>query len=223
MSLEEKVADPKNKGFLRKALKIGLYAGIGAAAGALSYGLVGISGPLTGFAFSAGSTVLNALGKNPDKKSRGLEGIVKDFTVGSLTGIVGVGMYDWAAALFPTPGIERAVAGVVIGNPIFSAAYMLNDYIVKNDFNPSGIGRHFRDNYWPVLRDSTIWLGLPVALTINGYGIPATIAGLDLRGYPTIVAADSVFKVVAGLAESRVSSKSHYGYSVPKMQYAGVH
>lgn len=221
MSLEDKVAS--HKGFLRKALKIGLYAGIGIAAGALSYGLVGISGPLTGAAFSAGSAVLNALGKNPDKKSRGLEGIVKDFTIGSLTGIVGVGLYDWAAYLFPTPGIERAVAGVVIGNPLFSAAYMASDYIIKNDFNPSGIGKHFKQNFWPVLRDSTIWLGLPVALTINGYGIPATIGGLDLRGYPTIVVADSIFRIVAGLAESRVSGKSHNGYSVPKMQYAGAH
>ena len=223
MSLEEKVTDSKNKGFLRKALKIGLYTGIGMATGALIYGLVGISGPLTGIAFSAGSAVLNALGKNPDKKSRGLEGIVKDFTIGSLTGIVGVGLYGWAAYLFPMPGIGRAVAGVVVGNPIFSAAYMASDYIVKNDFNPSGIGRHFRDNYWPILRDSTLWLGLPVALTVNGYGIPATVGGLDLRGYPTIVAADSVFRVVAGLAESRASNKSQYGYSVPKMQYAGAH
>mgnify|MGYP001599365180 CR=1 FL=1 len=223
MSLEDKVASSKNKGFLRKALKIGLYAGIGAAAGALSYGLVGISGPLTGIAFSAGSAVLNALGKNPDKKSRGLEGIVKDFTVGSLTGIAGVWGYDLAASLFPVPGIERALFGVAVGNPLFSAAYMANDYIIKNDFNPSGIGKHFKDNFWPVLRDSTIWLGLPVALTINGYGIPATVGGLDLRGYPTIVAADSLFRIVAGLAESKTSAKSHSGYYVPKMQYAGAH
>src|SRR3989338_8768853 len=130
MSLEEKVADPKSRGFLRKALKIGLYAGIGAAAGALSYGLVGISGPLTGLAFSAGSAVLNALGKNPDKKSRGLEGIVKDFTVGSLTGIAGVWGYDLAASLFSVPGIERALFCVGIGNPLFGATYMASDYIV---------------------------------------------------------------------------------------------
>ena len=73
------------------------------------------------------------------------------------------------------------------------------------------------------MRDSTIWLGLPVALTINGYGIPATVGGLDLRGYPTIVAADSLFRIVAGLAESKTSAKSHSGYSVPNMQYAGAH
>lgn len=220
MSLEEKVADPKNKGFLRKALKIGLYAGIGIATGALSYGLVGISGPLTGAAFSAGSAVLNALGKNPDKKSRGLEGLVKDFTIGSLTGIAGVWGYDLAASYFPTPGIERALFGVAVGNPLFSAAYLGSDYLIKNDFNPSGIGNHIKKNFWPVLRDSIIWLGLPVALTINGYGIPATVGGFDLRGYPTIVVADSLFRIVAGLAESKNTAKS---YSVPKMQYAGAH
>ncbi|MBI2655858.1 hypothetical protein HYX06_05560 [Candidatus Woesearchaeota archaeon] len=223
MSLEEKVADHKNRGFLRKALKIGLYAGIGAAAGALSYGLVGISGPLTGIAFSAGSAVLNALGKNPDKKSRGLEGIVKDFTVGSLTGIAGVWGYDLAASLFPVPGIGRALFGLAVANSVFDAAYLVSDYIIKNDFNPRGIGRHVKDNFWPLFRDSTIWLGLPVALTINGYGIPATIGGLDLRGYPTILAADAAFRVVAGLAESKASGKSHYGYSVPNIQYAGAH
>src|SRR3989344_7164783 len=145
MSLEEKVADPKNKGFLRKALKIGLYAGIGAAAGALSYGLVGISGPLTGFAFSAGSAVLNAIGKNPDKKSRGLEGILKDFTVGSLTGIAGVWSYQAAASYFPVPGIGRALFGLAVANPIFDATYLTTDYIIKNDFNAKGIGKYVQE------------------------------------------------------------------------------
>ena len=222
MSLEEKVADKKNKGFFRKALKLGFYTAVAAASGGLSYGLVGISGPLTGAAFSAGSAVLNALGKNPDKKSRGLEGLLKDFSVGSLTGIAGVWGYNLAASYFPTSGIERALFGIGVANPLFTGAYLTSDYIIKNDFNPNGLVKHFKENFWPVLRDSTLWLGLPVALTINGYGIPATVAGLDLRGYPTIVAADSLFRVVAGLAESKVSGKSHSGY-MPAMSYAGAH
>jgi hypothetical protein len=221
MSLEDKIEDPKNKGFLRKAMRLGAYTAFAAASAALSYGLVGISGPLTGLAFSAGSAVLNALGKNPDKKSRGLEGIVKDFAVGSITGIAGVWGYEWAASMFPTPGISRALFGLAVANPIFDATYLTTDYIIKNDFNTKGIGKYVQDNFWPVFRDSTIWLGLPVALTINGYGIPATVGGVDLRGYPTILAADAAFRVVAGLAESKVSKQ--HGYRVPAMQYAGAH
>jgi hypothetical protein len=221
MSLDDKVASPKNKGFFRKAMKLGMYTAVGAAAGALSFGLVGISGPLTGLAFSAGSAVLNAFGKNPDKKSRGLEGIVKDFAVGSITGIAGVWGYEWAASMFPTPGIERALFGLAVANPIFDATYLASDYIIKNDFNPKGIGKYVQDNFWPVFRDSTIWLGLPVALTINGYGIPATVGGVNLRGYPTILAADAAFRVVAGLAESKVAKQQ--SYHMPAMQYAGAH
>ena len=219
MSLDDKVADKKNKGFFKKALKIGLYTAAAAASGGLSYGLVGISGPLTGAAFAAGSAVLNALGKNPDKKSKRLEGMLKDFTIGFLTGIVGVGGYNLAASYFPTPGIGRALFGLGVANPLFTGTYLASDYIIKNDFNPAGIGKHFKENFWPVVRDATLWLGLPVALTINGYGIPATVGGLNLRGYPTIVAADAAFRVVAGIAESKVSSKS-YGYQRPSMSYA---
>src|SRR3989338_10430254 len=143
MSIDDRVADKKNGGFFRKALKIGLYGGLAAATGGLSYGLVGISGPLTGSAFSAGSAILNALGKNPDKKSRGLEGLLKDFSVGSLTGIAGVWGYDLAASYFPTPGIGRALFGLGVANPIFDTAYLATDYIIKNDFNPVGVGKHF--------------------------------------------------------------------------------
>ena len=223
MSLEDKVANKKNSGLFKKALKLGFYTAVAAASGGLSYGLVGISGPLTGAAFSAGSAVLNALGKNPNKKSRGLEGLLKDFSVGSLTGIAGVWGYDLAASYFPTPGIGRALFGLGIANPLFDAAYLTSDYIIKNDFNPTGLGKYVQDNFWPVFRDSTLWLGLPVALTINGYGIPATVGGLDLRGYPTIVGADAAFRVVAGLAESKVSNKGHSGYGMPAMSYAGAH
>lgn len=223
MSLDDKVADKKNGGFIKKALKLGFYTAFAAASGGLSYGLVGIAGPLTGAAFTAGSAVLNAFGKNPDKKSKGLEGLLKDFSIGSLTGIAGVWGYQAAASYFPTPGIGRALFGLAIANPVFDATYLAADYTIKNDFNTKGIGKYIQENFWPVFRDSTIWLGLPVALTINGYGIPATIGGLNLRGYPTIVGADAAFRVVAGLAESKVSSKSHSGYQMPAMSYAGAH
>ena len=222
MSLEDKLNGKSSKGFMRKALKVGFNLAVAAASTALSYGLVGISGPLTGVAFAAGSAALNVMGKNPDKKSRGLEGLIKDFSVGSLTGIVGVWGYDYATSLFPTPGIARALFGVGVANPAFTATYMGTDYTIKNDFNPSGLGKHFRENFWPVLRDGTLLLGLPVALTINGYGIPVTVGGLDLRGYPTIVAADSAFRVVAGIAESKVSGKGYSDYHMPAMSYAGV-
>ncbi|HLC61142.1 MAG TPA: hypothetical protein VJJ52_06980 [Candidatus Nanoarchaeia archaeon] len=220
MSIDDRVADKKNGGFFRKALKIGLYGGLAAATGGLSYGLVGISGPLTGAAFSAGSAILNALGKNPDKKSRGLEGLLKDFSVGSLTGIAGVWGYEAAASYFPTPGIERALFGLAVANPIFDATYLASDYVIKNDFNTKGIGKYIQDNFWPVFRDSTLWLGLPVALTINGYGIPATVGGLNLRGYPTIVGADAAFRVVAGLAESKAAGKSPSYNAIPAASYA---
>lgn len=221
MSLDDKVADKKN-GFFRKAAKIGMYTGLAAATGGLSYGLVGVAGPLTGAAFAAGSAILNALGKNPDKKAKGLEGLLKDFSVGSLTGIAGVWGYDLAASYFPTPGIGRALFGLAVANPIFDATYLAADYTIKNGLNPKGIGKYMQDNFWPVFRDSTIWLGLPVALTINGYGIPATVGGLDLRGYPTIVGADAAFRVVAGLAESK-AAKQHSGYGMPAASYAGAH
>ena len=189
----------KKKGKLRKVGSLLFHSAVAVDSTALSYSLVGISGPLTGVAFAAGSAILNAMGKNPDKKSKGLEGLIKDFSVGSLTGIAGVWGYDLAAAYFPAPGIARALFGLAVANPIFDTAYLTTDYIIKNDFNPKGIGKYVQDNFWPVFRDSTIWLGLPVALTINGYGIPATIGGVNLRGYPTILAADAAFRVVAGL------------------------
>ncbi|HLC62424.1 MAG TPA: hypothetical protein VJI52_05405 [Candidatus Nanoarchaeia archaeon] len=222
MSLEAKVGDKESNGFLKKALKLGFYTAVATASGGLSYGLVGFSGPLTGIAFGAGTAILNAIGKNPDKKSRGLEGLLKDFSVGSLTGIAGVWSYQAAASYFPVPGIGRALFGLAVANPIFDATYLTTDYIIKNDFNAKGIGKYVQENFWPVFRDSTIWLGLPVALTINGYGIPATVGGLDLRGYPTIVGADAAFRVVAGVAESKVS-KERSGYQTPSMSYAGAH
>ena len=213
MSLEDEVNNRGGKKFIKKALKAGFNLAVAAASGIFSYGVVGISGPLTGIAFAVGSAVLNAIGKNPDKKSKGIEGLIKDFSVGSLTGIVGVWGYDLASAYFPTPGIARAVAGVVALNPIFTGAYMGIDYIVKNNFNPSGIINHFSRNYLPVLKNSTLWLGLPVALTINGYGIPATISGLDLRGYPSIVVADMFYRIVAGTAQLRTTASSFQNYS----------
>ena len=220
MSIDDKVADKKNNGFLKKALKLGFYTAVAAASGGLSYGLVGISGPLTGAAFTAGSAVLNAIGKNPDKKSRGIEGLIKDFTVGSLTGIAGVWGYDLAASYFPTPGLARALFGVGVANPLFTGAYMASDYIIKNDFNPIGIGKHFKENFWPVLKDVTLWLGLPVAATINGYGIPTTVAGLDLRGYPSIVIADSFYKIRTGLTQSKLAGSSNSYSMTPAMSHA---
>ena len=216
MSLDDKVGGKENKKFFRKALKLGFNIAVAGASAALSYGLVGISGPLTGAAFSAGSAILNAMGKNPDKKSRGLEGLIKDFAVGSLTGIVGVKGYDLAASYFPTAGLARAAFGIGVANPVFTGTYMATDYLVKNNFNPIGIGKYFRENFFPVLRDSTLWLGLPVALTINGYGIPATVGGLNLRGYPTILFADSMYRVRAGITQSKIaghSDNSNYNLS----------
>ena len=208
MSLEDEVNNKGSKKFIKKALKAGFNLAVAAASGIISYGFVGISGPLTGFAFAAGSAVLNAMGKNPDKKSKGIEGLIKDFSVGSLTGIVGVWGYDLATAYFPTPGIARALFGISVANPTFTAAYMANNYIIKNDFNPSGIGKYFNENYLPVLKNITLWLGLPVALTINGYGIPAEVRGFDLRGYPSIIAADSIYRVVAGVAQKKIAQAS---------------
>ena len=209
-TLEDKVNSEESKGFMKKALKLAWNVGIAAASSVFSYGLVGISGPLTGVAFAAGSAILNAMGKNPDKKSKGLNGLIKDFSVGSLTGIIGVWGYDLAAQYFPTPGIARALFGVSVVNPVFTASYMANDYIIKNNFNPTGIGKYFRDNYWPILKDVTLWLGLPVAITINGYGIPATLGGLDMRGYPTILVADSFYRIRTGLTQSKIGASNPY-------------
>jgi len=208
-TLEEKVESKKSKSFVKKALKFGWNVGVAAASATLSYSLVGISGPLTGIAFAAGSAILNTMKKNPDKKSRGLEGLINDFSAGSLAGIAGVYGYDLAAQYFQ-PGIARALFGIGVANPTFTASYMASDYIIKNDFNPIGIGKYFKDNYWPVLKDTTLWLGLPVAATINGMGIPATLNGLDLRGYPTILFADIFYRMRTGLTQSKIAANSSY-------------
>jgi hypothetical protein len=208
--LEEKV-EKESKGLFARSLKRTLALGVAVGAGALSYGLVGIGAPLTGAAFAIGSKLLGTLSKNPDPKSKGLEGLLKDFAVGSLAGIVGVAGYDLASYLFPEPGIARALFGLGVANPTFTAAYMAADYTIKNDLNTSGIGKHFRENFWPVMKDITLYMGLPVALTINGYGIPATVGGLDLRGYPSILPVDIAYRVVAGLSQQ----KNTAGHAVP--------
>jgi len=175
-----------------KALYNGFYTALAGASTYISYGFVGMYGALTGFAFSAGRLIINKIKRVKTKYSD----IVKEYIIGVIAGSVGAKLYEYAGYIsnIDLKGkIIRGLAGITVANPIFTGAYVGADHIIKNDFNPIGIGNKFKNNYWPILKDITKWLGIPVALTINGY----------LGGYPGIVAMDTGYRVIAEYAKKK--------------------
>lgn len=177
-----------------KALYNGFYTALAGASTYLSYGFVGINGALTGIAFGAGRYIINKIKKIKTK----YVDLVKEYIIGVMAGSVGAKLYETAGKYIPNIDLKgkiiRGLAGIGIANPIFTAAYVGSDHIIKNDFNPKGIGDKFKSNYGPILRDITKWLGIPVGLTINGY----------LGGYPGIVAMDTGYRVIAKYAKKKV-------------------
>lgn len=192
MSIDD-VVQKEETGLLKKigkALYNGFYTALAVASSYISYGLVGINGILSGLAFTAGTYIVNKFKKVKTKYAD----IIKEYIIGTVVGSVGSKLYDAAAKYIPNVALKgkilRGVAGVAVANPIFTGAYVATDHLVKKDFNPFGMVDRFKSDYWPVLKDTTKWLGLGVALTINGY----------LGGYPGIIAMDTGYRVIAGTA-----------------------
>jgi len=159
------------------------------AATLYGYAAVGINAPLTGLAFVAGKSILSLFKK---KKTSAVD-LMDEMTVGSLVGIVGSKIFEYAGKLIPNPTFAkkalRAAAGLIIGNPIFVGAYLTTEYFVKHPLDIRGNIRHVKDNLWRMNKETIKYLGIPVALTINGY----------LGGYPGLVAADVGYRTVFGL------------------------
>lgn len=174
-----------------KTLKNGFYTALAGASTYLSYGLVGINGALTGLAFTVGRYIINKIKK---VKTKYID-LVKEYIVGIVAGSISVKLFDVGKTYIPNIDLKgkilRGLYGAGIVNPIFTGAFLGTEHIVKNDFNLKGIGKNFKTNYWPITRDVTKWLGIPVGLTINGY----------LGGYPGLVGMDTGYRVIAEYAK----------------------
>ena len=188
---EEKEMEKRKPGLLSGILHSGLALG----ATYLSYGLVGFGGPLTGLGFAGGSALLNLMGKKQDKKSKGVVGVIRDYSIGSLMGILGVGMWSAAATYMPDPWV-RGIVGGIFGNAIWSTAYIGTNHIYKH--GPAGLVNAYKKDWSELTKKSIFWMGIPVGLTMNGY----------LGGYPGIVGVDVGFRAIAGLVSGRQSAKA---------------
>lgn len=207
--LEKKVANaPKQKE--KSSLFSYLTHGTAATASTLfSYGIVGINGPLTGAAFVLGKSILSLF----RKAKTSLVDLMDEMTTGSLLGIVGSKLYEYAAKLIPNPTlltkIYRAAATLIVGNPIFVGSYLALAHFVRHPFDMAGTYRNVRDNLWKMNKETIKYLGIPVAMTVNGYW----------GGYPGIVAADAGYRIVFGLKGDK--SKEPAKYAQPA--YGGAH
>ncbi|MFH1409016.1 MAG: hypothetical protein ABIH34_03860 [Nanoarchaeota archaeon] len=190
-----------------RAVSHGKALGFAGGATLLSYALVGIGGPMTGIGFGVGATVLNLFNKAEDDKSTGVGGIIKDYTIGSLMGILGVGSFQAAAAYLADP-IVRGVAGATVSNIIWSTAYVGADYLVK--YGLDGLSDAYQKHWWPITKSTLLWLGLPVGLTINGY----------LGGYPGMIGIDSSFRVIGGVVKGSAEQNTPQYSSSPGTQSA---
>lgn len=200
--LEKKVDEtPRNSE--HKGTSFFSYVTHGAATAAstvVSYGLVGINGPLTGLAFVAGKGILSLF----KKAKTSLVDLMDEMTTGSLLGIVGSKLYEYAAKLIPNPTFAtkafRAAATLVVGNPIFVGSYLALAHFVRHPFDIAGTYRNVRDNLWKMNKETIKYLGIPVALTVNGYW----------GGYPGIVAADAGYRIVFGLKGEKPKETANY-------------
>jgi len=188
---EEKEMEERKPGLLSGILHSGLALG----ATYLSYGLVGFGGPLTGLGFAGGSVLLNLMGKNKDKKSKGVVGMIRDYGIGSLMGILGVGMWDAAAVYMPNPWV-RGVVGGTLGNVVWSTAYIGTNHLYKH--GPTGLAEAYKKDWSELTKKTILWMGIPVGLTMNGY----------LGGYPGIVGVDVGFRTLAGIVTGKESAKA---------------
>jgi len=188
---EAKEMEERNPGLLSGIFHSGLALG----ATYLSYGLVGFGGPLTGLGFAAGSAILNLMGKSEDKKSKGAVGVIRDYSIGSLMGILGVGMWSAAATYMPNPWV-RGIVGGTLGNVVWSTAYIGTNHIYKH--GPAGLVDTYKKDWDELTKKTVLWMGIPVGLTMNGY----------LGGYPGIVGVDVGFRALAGLVTGKESTKT---------------
>jgi len=115
------------------------------------------------------------------KPAIGTTGIIRDYTAGTLAGIVGKGIYNWAELAIPNVDlagkIYRGLAGVIPGGLLFTGAYLGADKLIKH--GPIKMWSEVGKNYWKTFRDTTLYLGWLVGLTINGYiiGAPTSLVG----------------------------------------------
>ncbi|NQV08539.1 hypothetical protein HQ529_01655 [Candidatus Woesearchaeota archaeon] len=213
--LEKKVVDaPQEKS---TSLFSYLLHGTAAAASTVySYAAVGINGPLTGVAFVVGRGILSLF----KKTKTSLVNLMDEMTVGSLVGIVGSKLYEYYAKLIPNPTFAtkalRGAAAVIIGNPIFVSVYLSTEYFVKHPFDLAGNFKHVKDNLWKMNKETIKYLGIPVAMTVNGYW----------GGYPGIVAADAGYRVVFGLKGKKEPNEEkkpapNYQPTTPTPAYGG--
>src|SRR3989344_5037850 len=149
-SLEEKVEDKESNRFIRKAGKLLWKTGMAAATTALSMATVGTLGVLVGGAFAAGGMMANlARGKSLyDAVSSGL-------TTYSAVNAVIYPMVWLGNATFPfipnadlTGKIMRGLYASTIYNAAFVGLYKGAGHLVDNYFNPKGIAKTIKTNFF---------------------------------------------------------------------------
>lgn len=189
-SLEEKVKEETKKPGLANLI---FHSGLASAATAASYLAVGINGPLTAAAFAGGKIILNTI----KKKKHSLTELMQEVSVGSILGAFGSYTYTLADKFIPNIDLAgklyRAAANILVGNPLFTGLYLHVDSLVKNGPSLSKAYNNFKENFWETLKSTTLWLGVPLGLTVNGY----------MGGYPGIVACDAGYRIVAGDPEPK--------------------
>ncbi len=186
-SLEEIVGNESAENSSRPARlpysRLGLSAGIGLALG-------GMNALFSGLAFSLGSYAVDRFKK---KKKAPLRNYSFDFSVGSAMGGMGSSIYRAINRAVEGASLEaflgRAALAVGPGNWAFTFLYHVTDSIVKRGTRLyQSLWKRLSRNYISDVKETTKWLGVPLALTVNGY----------LGGYPGIIAADSAYRYVVG-------------------------
>lgn len=158
MTLENKVEDKESKGFMRKALKLGYKLAVAGATTLLSTSLIGTTGVVAAGAFVVGSAIGGLV------KRKSLYDIIdKSLSLYSTLNVV-ISPAIWLGDL-TFPLIEnlvyyaapnqtllaraaQALYSITAYNAAFVTMFKGTEHLIDNYFNPSGMIKAIKDNFY---------------------------------------------------------------------------
>ena len=174
---------------MKKALKLGFNLAVAGATTALSISLVGNLGILVGGAFAGGGAIGNIIKRKPL-----IDTVNEALTVYSAVNAVIhplVWLGDVTFPLIPNETIlgkiARGVYASTAYNAVFLGGYRGATHLIDNYFNPIGITKSIKDNFYNWYQRIGLGFSPWYALDANGiktlFGLPTFAVGAPIVGF----------------------------------------
>jgi hypothetical protein len=219
LSLEDKVNDKGSGGFIKKAAKMGFHLALAGATTALSMSTVGAIGPLVGLGLAGGAALGSLYQKKPVYETA-LEAVK---TYSALNAVIWPLLSAWDATipLIPNDTIVGKLTRGLYASTIFNAGFVtLYDgakHLVDNYFNPKGITKSVKDNFYNKWKRPAVGFFPAYFLAANGVpALPINVPGFNVQ-LPTFAA--NAFGLSAYNSLNPISGPKDYPTYKPVKNY----